>query len=221
MGKKSCHAGHRERLRQRFIRFGADSLFDHELLELLLFYAMPRRNTNEISHRLIDVFGDLRSVLEAAPEELRKVEGIGDATVSFIDLIRQMSDEYGSDECAREIMSSCENVSEYLRGHFAGAADDLCIALCPSNNAKFMFMKNKLFESEKELKAIVESLVIRQCDSIVIGINHGSAPAVPDNVDFGVFKLLSETLLPLGITVSDCIIINCNGAFSLRCSGAV
>lgn len=221
MGKVSCHAGHRERLRQRFIRFGADSLFDHELLELLLFYALPRRNTNEIAHRLIDEFGDLNGVLNAPPEEIKKVKGIGDAAAAFIDFMRHVSEEYGSAVPVQEMTLSCENISEYFRSHFAGAAENLCVALCPSNNAKFMFMKNKIFESEDELKSLVESLVIRQCDSIVIGINHGSVSVIPDNVDFGVFKLLSETLSPLGIAVSDCIIINCNGTFSLKCSGAV
>lgn len=221
MGEESCHAGHRERLRQRLIRFGADSLFDHELLELVLFYAMPRRNTNEIAHDLIEKFGDLKGVLSAPVEEMKKVKGIGDAAAAFIGFIRQMSEEYGSAVPAREITASYENISEYFRDHFASAAEGLCIVYCPVNNTKIMFFKNKVLASEDEVKGVVEALVLRQCDSVVIGINHGDAPVIPDSADFDVMKLFSEKLSPLEIAVSDCIIINRKGTFSLKCSSAV
>ncbi len=220
MGDESCHAGHRDRLRQRFIRFGADSLFDHELLELVLFYAMPRRNTNEIAHNLIEKFGDLKGVLNAPPEEMKKIKGIGDAAVAFISFMRQISEEYGSAVPAREMTASYENISEYFRDHFAGAAEELCIIHCPANNTKLMFFKDKILASEEEVRKIVESLVLRQCDSVIIGINHGEAPVTPDSEDFDILKLFSEKLIPLEIAVSDCIIINRKGTFSLKCSSA-
>lgn len=220
MDEESLHAGHRERLRQRLIRFGADSLFDHELLELVLFYAMPRRNTNEIAHDLIKKFGDLKGVLNAPPEEMKKVKGIGDAAVAFIGFIRQVSEEYGSAVPAREITASYENISEYFRDHFSGAAKGLCIVYCPANNTKKMFFKDKILASEDVSKEIVETLVRRQCDSVVIGINHGDYPVIPDSTDFDVMKLFSERLSPLEIAVSDCIIVNRKGTFSLKYSSA-
>lgn len=220
MVDESCHTGHRDRLRQRFIRFGSDSLFDHELLECVLFYAMPRRNTNELAHNLIERFGDLKGVLNASPEEMKKVKGIGDAAAAFIGFLRQMSEEYGSAVPAREMTASYENISQYFRDHFTGAAEKLCIIHCPANNTKLMFFKDKLLASEKESKGIVESLVLRQCDSVVIGINHGDGILTPDNADFDVVKLFSEKLSPLDITVSDCIIVNGKGTFSMKCSGA-
>ncbi|MBP3379999.1 MAG: RadC family protein [Ruminococcus sp.] len=221
MGDESCHAGHRDRIRQRFIRFGADSLFDHELLELVLFYAMPRRNTNEIAHDLIVKFGDLKGVLNAPPEELKQVKGIGDAAAAFIGFMRQVSEEYGSAVPVRGMTASYENISEYFRDHFTGAAENLCIVHCPANNTKLMFFKDKLLASDEEVRGIVESLVLRQCSSVVIGINHGAGPLTPDSADFDVVKLFSEKLSPLDITVSDCIIVNSKNTFSLKYSSAI
>ena len=71
------HDGHRQRKRQQFLSHGPESMADHELLELALFYAIPRRDTNETAHRLLDQYGSLDRVLSAPEQELEKVEGVG------------------------------------------------------------------------------------------------------------------------------------------------
>jgi len=77
MNDKNTHAGHRSRMRQRFLSSGQDGLFEHELLELILFYARPVVNTNGIAHDLTDQFGSLSKVLSAGEEKLREVKGVG------------------------------------------------------------------------------------------------------------------------------------------------
>ena len=72
------HDGHRDRKREQFLRCGAESFADHELLELLLYYAIPQRDTNPIAHDLMEKFGSLQAVLSAPPEELMEVSGIGE-----------------------------------------------------------------------------------------------------------------------------------------------
>ena len=80
----SPHSGHRKRMRERFLRDGIDSLQDHEVLELLLFYAIPRQDTNELAHRLLTKFRTLSGVFDAPIEELKRVEGIGGTTAVFL-----------------------------------------------------------------------------------------------------------------------------------------
>ena len=75
---ENIHQGHREKMRQRFLKSGLEGFADHEALELLLYYAIPRQDTNETAHRLIQRFGSLQGVLHAAPEELTSVEGVGE-----------------------------------------------------------------------------------------------------------------------------------------------
>ena len=76
---ENIHQGHREKMRQRFLKSGLESFADHEALELLLYYAIPRRDTNPIAHRLMERYGSLTAVLSAPAEDLKKVEGIGES----------------------------------------------------------------------------------------------------------------------------------------------
>jgi DNA repair protein RadC len=84
----SVHQGHRQRLRERFLEEGLENFKEHEVLELLLYYCIPRRDTNIIAHNLIDRFDTLAGVLEAPPSELKKVEGMGDGAATFIALLQ-------------------------------------------------------------------------------------------------------------------------------------
>lgn len=83
------HDGHRQRKRERFLKQGADGLADHEVLELLLYYAIPRRDTNELAHRLIQHFGTLDAVFQAPPEALMQVSGIGENAAVLLNLDRK------------------------------------------------------------------------------------------------------------------------------------
>ena len=89
---ENLHKGHRERLRQSYIENGPDGMHEHQLLELLLTYAIPRRDTNPIAHRLLDksAFGSLWEVLNAGPKELMAVEGIGESAAVLLSLVGAM-----------------------------------------------------------------------------------------------------------------------------------
>lgn len=88
------HDGHRERMKSRFVEAGLDGFNDHNALEMLLFYAVPRKDTNELAHRLLKQFGSLASVFEAKHEELMRVDGIGENAATLIKLIPEVSRRY-------------------------------------------------------------------------------------------------------------------------------
>lgn len=88
------HDGHRERMKSRFVEAGLDGFNDHNALEMLLFYAVPRKDTNELAHRLLKQFGSLASVFEAKHEELMRVDGIGENAATLIKLIPEISRRY-------------------------------------------------------------------------------------------------------------------------------
>lgn len=94
------HAGHRSRVRRRFLTSGLSSFQDHEVLELLLFYAVPRRDVNEMAHILIDRFGSLQGVLDAPEEELRTVPGVGPKIAHFLNLIPEVMVQMSRHACA-------------------------------------------------------------------------------------------------------------------------
>ena len=90
----NLHEQHRQRIRKKALEYGLGCLEDHELLELLLFFSLTRINTNEIAHKLLDTFGSLQNVLEASPEELKSVPGIGDSSAALILALRSACERY-------------------------------------------------------------------------------------------------------------------------------
>ena len=99
------HAGHRQRMRERFLTGGLEGFADHEVLELMLFYAIPQRNVNPLAHRLLDRFGTLHAVLEAPVEELMKVEGVGQYAALLLSLFSH---------AARRLEMSRENTGKLI-----------------------------------------------------------------------------------------------------------
>ena len=100
----SIHDGHRQRLKERFLRGGLDNFTDVQVLELALFYCIPRKDTNPIAHALLDHFGSLSQVLEASVEELQKVPGIGENTAIFLSMLTQVGRYYLVDRSQREVI---------------------------------------------------------------------------------------------------------------------
>ena len=113
---ENIHQGHRGKMRQRFLKSGLEGFADHEALELLLYYAIPRADTNPIAHRLLERFGSLSGVLEAAPDELLNIEGMGDAAAQLISLIPQLERRHFIDRSGKaSILNSTGKCGQYLK----------------------------------------------------------------------------------------------------------
>jgi DNA repair protein RadC len=110
------HAGHRQRMRDRFVREGLESFDDHQILELVLYYAIPRGDTNEIGHRLIKHFGRLSAVFDARISDLRQIPGVGEQAAVLIHALPALMRRYHSDRIVRDapILNSAATVSQYL-----------------------------------------------------------------------------------------------------------
>ena len=107
------HDGHRGKMRQRFLKSGLEAFADHEALELLLYYAIPRRDTNPIAHALMDRYGSLPAVLSAPVEDLKKVEGIGENAAVLLKLVPQLQQKARLTEAER-VLNSSEKAGEFL-----------------------------------------------------------------------------------------------------------
>lgn len=136
---KNLHKGHRQRMKKRFAEFGSDSFSDHQLLELLLFYAIPQKDTNPIAHRLINQFHNLSGVLDAPLEELEKIEGISEHTALLIHLLPHLMRRYQSNiaENSNRVMT-IRDVAEYLRPYFFAAQTELVYMVSLDGKGRFL-----------------------------------------------------------------------------------
>ena len=114
------HDGHRQRSKRRYLALGAEGMEDHQLLELLLFYAIPRQDTNETAHRLIQRFGSLQGVLHAAPEELTSVEGVGENAAVLVRLVGDMALRARCSSLPQKVLNSPDRTGAYFMELLAG-----------------------------------------------------------------------------------------------------
>ena len=121
------HDGHREKMRRRFLETGLEGFADHEALELLLYYAIPRRDTNPIAHALMERYDSLSGVLNAPVEDLEKVEGIGESAAILLSLVSRLSRKARIADASQEtILNSSERAGAYLLERFAGGSWSSC-----------------------------------------------------------------------------------------------
>ena len=137
----SLHDGHRQRKKQRFLQHGLDSFADHEVLELLLFYAIPRRDTNETAHRLLEHFGTLKGVLMASVEELQKVEGVGENAAILLHLLQAVS--YRTLRAAGDdtILNSVDSAGAYFQKLLHGERREVLYQVCLDAKGKVLSHK--------------------------------------------------------------------------------
>src|SRR3990172_3406536 len=120
--QKEVHSGHRERLKARFLKEGLDGFEDHQVLELLLFQAIPRIDTNPLAHQLMQRFGSLSAVLEADPKDLASIDGVGANVAAFLSMIPQITRRYfhNRERHSPKTLNTSEAAAEYLVPLMAG-----------------------------------------------------------------------------------------------------
>lgn len=207
------HENHRQRLRLRAREEGLGSFAPHEVLELLLFYAIPRVDTNELAHKLLDRFGSLSAVLEADYEELLSVPGIGENAAVFLTLLPQVFALYDRDrQGARPQLNTYQKASAYCKNLFAGKRVETFWVLCLDTH-KHLLHASELFsgtpgETPVQVRRVVEYALQRKASSILLAHNHPSGSLEPSADDYLTTRRIAAALEPLGITVDDHILVS-------------
>jgi len=220
----SIHDGHRQRLKNRFLNEGLDNFEELQVLELLLFYCIPRQDTNPVAHRLLDHFGSLTQVLEATPEELKKVSGIGDAVATFLALVTSVGRYYCVNRAsAVQILSNLEACGGYLTPRFYGRRNETVFLLCLDAKCKVLCCKEvgegSVNSAAIPIRRIVEMALGANATSVVIAHNHPSGVAVPSNEDIQTTCRLAMALSAVEITLVDHIVVADDDYVSMRQSG--
>lgn len=218
---KNIHAKHRERMRKKFARHGISAFTEHELIEYMLFYAMPRGNTNEIAHRLEDEFGTVEKVVTASRERLLSVKGIGENTVLYLQFLRSFSSFILTRLSAAEYNSSTlSDIKEYFISMFLDA-DKECICAAGLGNDMSLVSGGKIMDGDlshvsSPVRLLYDFSCASGCSRIVIAHNHPHSDCLPSASDVYNTAYLVKSLGLLDIELTDHIIVGKGGAVSLR-----
>ncbi|HXG78362.1 MAG TPA: DNA repair protein RadC [Methyloceanibacter sp.] len=225
-GAKPHYFGHRERLRKRFREAGPDALPDYELLELVLFRAMPRRDTKPLAKALLSRFGTFAETLNAPDELLREVPGIGDAAITELKLVRAAALRLMRGEVLeRPVLSSWSQVLDYCRASMGFASKEQFRIL-------FLDKRNQIIADEVQqtgtvdhtpvyVREVVKRALELSATAIVLVHNHPSGDPTPSRADIEMTRQIVAAAKPLGVVVHDHIIVGKQGHASLRGLGLI
>ena len=218
------HDGHSEKMRRRFLSGGLEQFADHEALELLLYYAIPRRDTNPIAHALMERYGSLSAVLTAPVEDLKKVEGVGESAAVLLKLAPQLYRKARLSDAEQEtVLSSVERVGAYLLERFAGEKNEVVYQLCLDRKGKLLACK-KLGEggvasADLDIRRLVENALLTGASSVVLAHNHPSGVALPSRDGYAATDRAKTALSVVGVALADHIIVADGDFVSMSDSG--
>ena len=216
---KNPHKGHRQRVKNRVLREGVDSFEDHQILELLLFYCIPMKDTNELAHLLIDRFGSLAGVLDARPEDLCAVSGITENSGILLNLIPSLARRYHQEKLKEKtILDSTTKAGEYARALFTGRLYEVFYVICMDSqnrvNHTALLHEGTINEAPVYPRLIVETALRHQATSIILAHNHPGGSHQPSRADVEVTRKIRTATEAIAITVADHIIVAGDGYFS-------
>lgn len=218
------HDGHRKRMRARFLRYGLNDFADHNVLELLLSFALPRKDTNLLAHRLMDTFGGLDAVFEATPEALMKVDGVGESAAAIIRLVPEAARRYLiTKEAAGDILSSAEEAGKYLVPQFMNCREETVYLVCLDAKLKVLDCRRLgsggVTSVPVNIRQILETALMKNATNVILAHNHTSGIALPSAEDRAVTVAVRDALAPAEITLIDHIIVAGNDFVSLADDG--
>lgn len=218
------HDGHRERLKARFLEHGIDSFNDLNALELLLFYAIPRRDTNVIAHALLDRFGGLSGVFDASISELTDVPGIGENAALLIKLVPQMvkKKELSKVSDMRTFHKSSQ-VAQFLIPRFMEEREELVLVMCLDTRNSLLccevLNRGVVNAVDISTRRLAEHALKHKASAVVLAHNHPDGVAMPSREDEVFTAKAQDALRLIGIRMMDHIIVAGKNYFSMRDSG--
>ena len=215
------HEGHREKLRQRFIREnGFEHFEDHQILELLLFYANARSDTNPIAHALLEEFGSLKGVLEARPEMLTRVSGVGDRAATLISMVVPLTRVWN--RCAMNVPDRINNSREaekYCLSILAGYRTERFYVISLNAQCSVLGQRKISDGSLSEVSAyprmVMETALNYNAHSVLLCHNHPGGTCAPSPEDIASTLQLQRLLNGVGILLLDHIIVANDTTYSM------
>ena len=213
--QKSIHEGHRKRLRERYDRSGMDDFADHEILELLLTYAIPRIDVNEQAHDLIGRFGSVAGALDALPEELCEVDRIGPEAARFLTMLPSVFRRYAMNKVTPlRSMDTLAKIGEYMMALYTGVNFERVYQLLLNNSMGLIdcvrLADGSINGADFNMRTIVELALFKHASGVVLVHNHPRGLAIPSGSDYQVTQDVESALGTLGIPLLEHIIVTEN-----------
>ncbi len=222
MAEKNIHSGHRKRVKANVIKNGFSQLEEHKLLELMLFYSIPREDTNELAHKLINHFGSFEEIFKADIDQLKRVNGVGENTAIMIASMGETFDRISKAKpLKKRVYKNTEDLKELAVSLLLGERTEKVILMCfdvkKTLKRYTVISDGDEVSSEINMKVIIKNLVDSDSSIAVLAHNHPTSSAEPSAFDIDSTRMVCVTLRKIGYALADHIIVGENGeAYSMH-----
>lgn len=221
------HDGHRKRMKERFYRDGNfENFAQHEILEMLLYSTIARGDTNPIGHALIEKFGSLANVLEASPDELKQVKGIGESSAFLLSMLPHLCQAYQRYKWDYRVpLSTADIAGQYAISLFIGKKDEEFRMICLDSNRRVFYegivAKGTINEVQAYPRVVVAEALKRNARFVIFAHNHPNGMTKPSEADIKTTNLLRDALEKVEVLLQDHIIVSGHSYFSMADAGMV
>jgi DNA repair protein RadC len=215
------HKGHRKRMKREVIAQDfPDSMESHRILEMLLFFGIPYKDTNVLAHELIDTFGSFSGVLEATPEKLIKVKGMTENAACLISMILPIYKRYILNlEAQKTYCEPTSKLAEFIRALYLDTTNERVYAICFDQKRSMigyrMLAEGDISSSNADLRSLASAVLSINASSVIIAHNHPHGITVPSRTDIETTKVIYKFLNALKVKLLDHIIVNDTDYFSM------
>jgi len=221
---KELHKGHRQRVKARYLAEGLDAFEDHQVLEMLLFYCIPMRDTNELAHRMIREFGSLAGLFEADPKDICKRCGVSENTAILVSMIPSLARRYLKGKWGNKpVLNSSAKAGEFAVSLFAGRIYEAFFVICLDTqnrvNYAALVHEGTINEAPVYPRLIVETVLRHQANSVILAHNHPGGSLLPSNADIEITKKIAAAVEAISVKVIDHIIVAGDKYFSFAEKG--
>ena len=219
--EKNLHSGHRQRMKQDFLRYGESRFNEHQLVELLLYFAIPQGDTNDLAHRLIERFGSVHGLLQADYEQLTQIKGVGSHAATLIQLCGELVTRYGLTERPVGILlNDTDDIGAFLLPRFwrYNREKFLMVSL---NNRHEVINVTQISSGTQNTTAVNNKLILRQAvvddaSEIVLAHNHPAGFPLPSREDVDATLQLHRELIKVDIRLRDHLVISDTDFISMK-----
>lgn len=213
--------GHRKRVKQSYLQTGTDSLHDHNILEMLLFYSIPRKDVKDIAYDLINRFGTFENVFDANIDELMSVNGIGENTAALISLVSDINNRISLNRNnSVKALKDSELAREYVKNIIGGSKNEKVLVVSLDNELGIIgyhiVSDGTVSCANVEPKKIIECVIKDNAASVIIAHNHPRGDSTPSDTDIAFTIEILQLLRKLGIKLNDHIIVGKNDICSMN-----
>lgn len=214
------HKHHRQRMRQQFLERGLDQFTPHQVLEMLLFYSIPRQDTNETAHRLIKQFGSVGQVLDAEYKDLCKVEGVGPQTATLITFCGQLLSRSYKEKNEGKKVTGKDEIKEFLINEFINVKNERVYLLSLNNRLELLnatlINEGTVNSADADLRKMAEASLQNRATAVVLAHNHPEGFNKPSEADVQSTMSIVRMFKGLGIEVYDHYIYGNGQLYSMR-----